>query len=68
MAMIMKITVFCDVTPCSSLVGTYQHFKGTCCVHIQGRRAGHVGTNVYCYRRGGGGEQEWVNSEPLRSV
>jgi flavin-dependent dehydrogenase len=34
----VKVTVFRDVTKCN-LVGTYRHFGGTWCAHLQGRRA-----------------------------
>jgi len=32
----LQITVFSAVTPCS-LVRGYQHFRGTCCLHLQGQ-------------------------------
>jgi hypothetical protein len=30
----MKITVFWDVAMCN-VVDIYQHFRGTCCIHLQ---------------------------------
>jgi hypothetical protein len=33
MSAIIKIAVFWDMTPCS-LVGRYEHFGGTCCLHL----------------------------------
>jgi hypothetical protein len=36
MVVIIKVTVFWTVTPCS-LVDMYGCFRGTCCLHLQGR-------------------------------
>jgi hypothetical protein len=33
----ISITEFGDAAPCS-LIGKYQHFGGTCCLHLQGGR------------------------------
>jgi hypothetical protein len=30
----VKMTIFCDVVPCS-FVDVYQHFRGACCLHHQ---------------------------------
>jgi hypothetical protein len=35
MAVVFQVEVFCVVTPCSVVVG-YQHFRGLCCLHLQG--------------------------------
>jgi hypothetical protein len=40
----IKNMVFWDVMPCSS-VDVEQHFRVTCCLHIQGRRVSSVEEN-----------------------
>jgi hypothetical protein len=45
MAVSMKMTVFCDVAPCS-LVEVYWSFRGSCCLHHQGDHPDDGGSNI----------------------
>jgi hypothetical protein len=45
----LKVTMFWDVT-LYSLVESYQHFRGTCCFHLQIRGVSHDGKLWYRYR------------------
>jgi hypothetical protein len=40
-----KVEVFWVVMPCSVMVG-YQHFRGPCCLHVQGEVAGMGGNSI----------------------
>jgi hypothetical protein len=43
--------VFQDVMP-YSLIDVYQHFEGTCCLHLQSRKGSHVWKTVVQTGRG----------------
>jgi len=36
-AVTVKVSIFWDVTPCN-LACMYKNFRGTCCLHLLGRR------------------------------
>ena len=52
--------IMSDNVPLHNLVDRYQHFEGTCCLHLYGRRVSKVGKCRYSNRNWGLRVSQWM--------